>query len=864
MAKTDNVEFGKFRKNIMGTLSFEMKLPSMRKMQDFIVYPVNEKTNYITIQSDTRFGKIEMTTGRGLMSQSHANGAYAVHLHIDKLVKFELTESQLDKLKEELAKTAGRNVGSAGVVSDNQYADKFAAGGKTEQLHNSMIRDKVRSLEDEISTLNLMLNKLESENTEESYKKSQNLREYKAVLQAKKLNLEDSLKEKGGYMAAGGELVDKTIDHSGRYLDIVGNHRMLHIHLNDEGREMVMEERENGRGDEEIMYELFEDVAGNSDLMYHTDLGESGFGMTSSSGVTAGYVYGDDGELEPADDTAVVYVDNDSYRRSPVEEMLHTHLVLKNSDFMAKGGKIRSLKDDFLMPVTKSFEPKEYDKPRGKTIYDVYDYDDNGDVIVQEYENYDEAMSTYAKSKLRNVYSVSWRTNLKTKKAPYVYESGIVLTDGSLAVRSRRGREVNPDGNEVYAKGGMTFGGKMAGAGTFADGGLADDNVMLFDSLKKGDTIKITFKDSISGSDEATLKVKSKTVVNKGKATQSEKINFINTENPHGVGWYAYKRQNGFVGFAWGDMAIWDVRVIEKYAEGGGMDYPKSGTNRFEECLNFLISQKLYPYLFDLNDVTNLYNVTPETAYEIYQRVADKLLPWDLVKKTIHQVAKDDFGLVYEDEMAKDWYAKGGSVNTYLPVGKEVSGREINNFIEYVEKFYGKNGLYAEDLGGGFTKKRIKEAVNKYLADLTKGETWGHGDSLDRERVRQYLQPEYSLLAKGGHMGKKTIEKVTLIFDGKEHKYDMVFIDGEFEEVLLPYSMDTPLFDYLEKEFDDWMDSASRDYHDMYFSDEAIYTRSGAIKGAIEVIDDTISDDRGKKKVYNLDKGEVDTMSAFS
>lgn len=402
MAKNDNVEFGKFRKNIMGTLSFEMKLPNMRKAQDFIVYPVNEKTDYIMIQSDTRFGKIEMTTGRGLMSQSHANGAYAVHLHIDKLVKFELTESQLEKLKEEIAKTAGRNVGSAGVVSDNEYADKFA---------------------------------------------------------------------KGGYMASGGELVDKTIDHSGRYLDIVGNHRMLHIHLNDEGREMVMEERENGRGDEEIMYELFEDVAGNSDLMYHTDLGESGFGMTSSSGVTAGYVYGDDGELEPADDTAVVYVDNDSYRRSPIEEMLHTHLVLKNSDFMAKGGKTRSKKDNFIIPMTDGFMPKEYDKPRGKTIYVVEDEDDDGEVVVHSYDNYDEAISAHSMSKLKG-YQISWYTELETKKPPFVYESGIVLTDGSLAVRRRRGREVNPDGNEIYAKGGMTFGGKMHGAGMFAEGGV--------------------------------------------------------------------------------------------------------------------------------------------------------------------------------------------------------------------------------------------------------------------------------------------------------------------------------------------------------------------------------------------------------
>jgi hypothetical protein len=143
-----------------------------------------------------------------------------------------------------------------------------------------------------------------------------------------------------GHFASGGELVDKTIDHDGKYLHLVGNHRMLHIHLNNEGREMIMDERESGRSDEEIMYDLFEDIVGNSTLMYHTDLGESGFGMTSSSGVTYDYGYDDNGDLVPLDDNAVVYVDNDSYRRSPVEELLEGRLIMRNSDFMARGGKL--------------------------------------------------------------------------------------------------------------------------------------------------------------------------------------------------------------------------------------------------------------------------------------------------------------------------------------------------------------------------------------------------------------------------------------------------------------------------------------------------------------------------------------------
>jgi len=824
MAKNDNIEFGNFHRNIMGTLSFDMKLPNMRKAQDFIVYPASEKTDYITIQSNTRFGKIEMTTGRGLMSQSHANGAYAVHMHIDKLVKFQLTDSQLEKLKEELAKTAGSSVGRSVVISDNSYADKFAKGGKVDsekvRKANEIYREhnierKKRGIEnfssesaklweeggyeDRLEKLNLnyeernqldpkkwyakggyveegedyeyvntfkrfdsnvpvpqedfekfvdayhkklsgdmldvvkynnlkrnmgnylghktmdemeayidkthkshehyakggifevgdlvmvddsgyakafsgfdttkpakiiskdkkkvfgkvkyfyglemadgrkpfndaqesMLTKIAEKgamfgaghfaeggkmakrsaivgaNIDESdlddlqnrgitirkmnemltskfpysfgftlypvkdprgiipntddyygvqdkelllsfdrhhglnyrvvqgdentyfyflldgsdgknyighfgfkdrgdvgndyvtsfvaflhkaynqpfnvahevyakggkidyygrqslyheylkdvdadfkknfvmpktkkefdeqqskyvyrpsnidnfnYEKDQKLakdkrsynamvedrlyndlyeaeqkgdmQRYNTLLQLRKdLNMfakggelgnfnwskmtfneklslvresglhdKVAMKEVGtftpeeisrlknsvrlnrelktGKYASGGELVDKTIDHDGRYLHLVGNHRMLHIHLNNEGREMIMDERESGRGDEEIMYDLFEDIVGNSTLMYHTDLGESGFGMTSSSGVTYDYGYDDNGDLVPLDDNAVVYVDNDSYRRSPVEELLEGRLIMRNSDFMARGGKL--------------------------------------------------------------------------------------------------------------------------------------------------------------------------------------------------------------------------------------------------------------------------------------------------------------------------------------------------------------------------------------------------------------------------------------------------------------------------------------------------------------------------------------------
>lgn len=62
----------KIKSNIMGTTSFDMQLKGMRKEQDFIVYPVqkDQKDKVILIQSDKRIGKINLETGKGIISES--------------------------------------------------------------------------------------------------------------------------------------------------------------------------------------------------------------------------------------------------------------------------------------------------------------------------------------------------------------------------------------------------------------------------------------------------------------------------------------------------------------------------------------------------------------------------------------------------------------------------------------------------------------------------------------------------------------------------------------------------------------------------------------------------------------------------
>ena len=74
----------------------------------------------------------------------------------------------------------------------------------------------------------------------------------------------------------------------------------------------------------------------------------------------------------------------------------------------------------------------------------------------------------------------------------------------------------------------------------------------------------------------------------------------------------------------------------------------------------------------------------------------------------------------------------------------------LRNFVEYVDSFYGVNDpLYplVKD-GNPLSKLDIYGATERYLSLCAdpKAElcTWGDGDSLDRERVRDILLDEYN------------------------------------------------------------------------------------------------------------------------
>jgi hypothetical protein len=107
-----------------------------------------------------------------------------------------------------------------------------------------------------------------------------------------------------------------------------------------------------------------------------------------------------------------------------------------------------------------------------------------------------------------------------------------------------------------------------------AQGGNTENNSVLsvFDNLKKGDKVRMSYADAIVGNATKDLVVKNRTRVGVGKSWESDKITFTNLSNPTGVKFFGYKRaNNNAVSFAIGDMGIWDVQITKlgEYQMGG-------------------------------------------------------------------------------------------------------------------------------------------------------------------------------------------------------------------------------------------------------------------------------------------------------
>ena len=104
-----------------------------------------------------------------------------------------------------------------------------------------------------------------------------------------------------------------------RYLILEPDPNGLWIHLTSEGKE-ELENTEEITDDN--FYDLFEDVQGNSEYIFHSDLGQSGLGLTEAPGITDGYIMNDNGsDYEEYYDSGIIYIYPDSYKKSFMEDL---------------------------------------------------------------------------------------------------------------------------------------------------------------------------------------------------------------------------------------------------------------------------------------------------------------------------------------------------------------------------------------------------------------------------------------------------------------------------------------------------------------------------------------------------------------
>ena len=76
----------------------------------------------------------------------------------------------------------------------------------------------------------------------------------------------------------------------------------------------------------------------------------------------------------------------------------------------------------------------------------------------------------------------------------------------------------------------------------------------------------------------------------------------------------------------------------------------------------------------------------------------------------------------------------------------------LTEFVDYVDSFYGQNDplypMMSKETKQPLSKLDIYRATENYLSmcsdDNVKNCTWGDGDSLDRERVRDILLNDYN------------------------------------------------------------------------------------------------------------------------
>ena len=299
---------------------------------------------------------------------------------------------------------------------------------------------------------------------------------------------------------------------------------------------------------------------------------------------------------------------------------------------------------------------------------------------------------------------------------------------------------------------------QYANGGGVSEGSEPNELLSIFNELKKGDVIRINFDSGITKGSQADLKVVSKNMVGKGKSWQSEKITFININNPSGVRYFAFKRANNHVGFAWGDMAIWNVKVKKEFQNGGevGDENDKTMREKIAEMNIALNTKNGQVYVGGIKTKNRLFK--DEKGYyvvEEYGKFMGKKYP---LKKRFSMSENEVL-----DAYMQDKYASGGGVgiynkfdNTILQRWRNYGGSTISVLkeLQYLKKmgkaYYGNELVVYDDLVNSLSendKKILSEIEKHWNWKLAKGGGVGSLEETPQEEldmlVQDFNQSEY-------------------------------------------------------------------------------------------------------------------------
>ena len=202
---------------------------------------------------------------------------------------------------------------------------------------------------------------------------------------------------------------------------------------------------------------------------------------------------------------------------------------------------------------------------------------------------------------------------------------------------------------------------------------------------------------------------------------------------------------------------------------------------------------------------------------------------------------------------------------------KNLTPREKEEIIADMQRGYDRNTHFAK--GGKITHSNEPRNISEKQKRATY--VLAFGQEYDAENRRQSPLPldiAYQLalhslerkkneMAKGGQTKPKR-SRITLIMDGQKYSYPVAIVNGQVEITDETFK-DGVLREYLDKEFDLWLDQAPSDYEEMYYGDESIMSKRGAIEGAMEYVSLTIEDEAPKKTTFNFDEGDIEFDSAY-